>query len=294
MASLITQVSTLMLPNPLILASGILDMARGTLLGMTDAGAIVTKSLGLEERKGHPNPTIVEVDHGLLNAMGLPNPGAREYIPEIKGLHKNQVIIGSIFGKNSGEFVAVAELLQDHVSALELNMSCPHVTGYGVDVTPAITEITRCVKDSVALPVFVKLGMENISCHAQAALKGGADGIVAINTLPGMAIDIETTLPILGNKVGGYSGPALKPIGVHCIYRLFQQVDVPLIGVGGIMTHEDVIQYLMAGASAVQIGTALYYTGGVLFSRICRDLSTWMDDHGYTTLRDLVAVSHKR
>lgn len=294
MATLDTHLGTLHLSNPLILASGILDMTRSSLKGMTAAGAVVTKSIGLTKREGHPNPTVVELECGLLNAMGLPNPGINDYLEEIQGLKKNQVLIGSIFGKNSQEFSRLAQKMQDHVSALELNMSCPHVQEYGASVTPAIEEITRAVTTSVDIPVFVKLGMENIIPNAHAALKGHADGIVAINTLPAMAIDIETHLPILGNKTGGYSGSAIKPIGVRCIYELARQCDVPLIGVGGIMTAEDVIQYLMAGASAVQLGTVLYSQGAKVFAAICKKLNEWMDGHGYSHIVDLVGLALKK
>jgi len=294
MATLHTHLYSLSLANPLILASGILDMTRSSIQGMKTAGAIVTKSIGLHERGGHPNPTLVELDHGLLNAMGLPNPGIDAYLEEIQGLKDTQVLIGSIFGKNSQEFSTLADKMQDYVSALELNMSCPHVQDYGASVTHAITEITQQVTSTVDIPVFVKLGMENIISHAQAALKGNADGIVAINTLPAMIIDIETHLPILGNRVGGYSGPAIKPIGVRCVYELAQQVDIPLIGVGGITTAEDVIQYLMAGASAVQIGTVLYTKGVDVFSTICQNLTVWMDTHGFDTPRDLVGLAVKK
>jgi dihydroorotate dehydrogenase (NAD+) catalytic subunit len=294
MATLDTHLGTLHLANPLILASGILDMARSSLKGMMAAGAVVTKSIGLTERKGHPNPTVVELECGLLNAMGLPNPGIDVYLEEIQGLKKNQVLIGSIFGKNSQEFSLLAQKMQDHVSALELNMSCPHVQDYGASVTPAIEEITRAVTTSVNIPVFVKLGMENIIPNAHAAQRGHADGIVAINTLPAMAIDIETHLPILGNKTGGYSGSAIKPIGVRCIYELARQCDIPLIGVGGIMTAEDVLQYLMAGASAVQLGTVLYSQGVEVFTIICKRLDEWMDHHGYSKIIDLVGLALKK
>ena len=171
MATLDTHLVTLHLSNPLILASGVLDMTRSSLKGMTAAGALVTKSIGLDERKGHPNPTVVELEHGLLNAMGLPNPGIDAFLEEITGLKKKQILIGSIFGKDSQEFSLLAQKMQDHVSALELNMSCPHVQDYGASVTPAIEKITRAVTTTVDIPVFVKLGMENIILNATAAMK---------------------------------------------------------------------------------------------------------------------------
>lgn len=147
-----------------------------------------------------------------------------------------------------------------------MNMSCPHAGSYGAGFpTEKIPDAVSAVKESVSIPVFVKLGMENIRERARAAAGGGADAIVAINTVRAMAIDIETAMPILSNKIGGYSGPAIKPIGVRCVYELSREVDIPIIGVGGITTAEDVIEYMMAGASAVQIGSGIYYRGeGIL------------------------------
>jgi dihydroorotate dehydrogenase (NAD+) catalytic subunit len=294
MATLDTSLGDLHLANPLILASGVHDLTRASLQKIKNAGAMVTKSIGLSERKGYVNPTVVELEYGMLNAMGLPNPGIDEYLEEIAGLNDSLVLIGSIFGKDSREFSQVAQKLHGYVSALELNMSCPHVQNYGASVAPFITEITHAVTSCVDIPVFVKLGMENIVSNAHAALRGHADGIVAINTIPAMVIDIETHLPILGNKTGGYSGPAIKPIGVRCIYELARNCDVPLIGVGGIMTAEDVIQYLMAGASAVQMGTVLSTRGVDVFSQLCHRLGEWMDHHGYAKIGDLVGLSHNK
>ena len=275
-----------------MLASGILGTTKESIEFFKKAGAVVTKSIGMEERKGHPNPTFVELEHGILNAMGLPNPGVEEYVKEIKDIGIEN-IIGSIFGKTTEEFIFVAKKMEGYVKAIEMNMSCPHAQGYG-DAFPTaqIRKTVERVKESVDIPVFVKLGVENIKERAEEAVKGGADGIVAINTIKAMAIDIETSMPILGNIYGGYSGPAIKPIGIRCVYEL-SSLGIPIIGVGGILTGKDVIEYLMAGASAVQIGSGIYYRGKEIFEKICLEIKEWMKEHGYTKLQQIRGIAGK-
>jgi len=236
------------------------DAGSMTRIFKSGAAAIVTKSIGLKPRKGYPNPSVIELECGLLNAMGLPNPGIEEFKTEVIKLKKSKItIIGSIFGSNSKEFTLLGTKMQDAgVNALELNMSCPHAKGYGLEIgsnQKNVEKITAKVKSSVSIPVFVKISpnLTDVPKIAQSAEKGGADAIVAINTLKAMKIDIETKRPILSNKIGGYSGKAIKPIGIRCVYEIYKKVDIPIIGVGGINTGEDAIEYLMAGASAIQI-----------------------------------------
>ena len=287
-----TTICSIKMENPLMLASGILGTTKESIEFFKKAGAVVTKSIGMEERKGHPNPTFVELEHGILNAMGLPNPGVEEYVKEIKDIGIEN-IIGSIFGKTTEEFIFVAKKMEGYVKAIEMNMSCPHAQGYG-DAFPTaqIRKTVERVKKSVEIPVFVKLGVENIKERAEEAVKGGADGIVAINTIKAMAIDIETSMPILGNIYGGYSGPAIKPIGIRCVYEL-SSLGIPIIGVGGILTGKDVIEYLMAGASAVQIGSGIYYRGKEIFEKICLEIKEWMKEHGYTKLQQIRGIAGK-
>jgi dihydroorotate dehydrogenase (NAD+) catalytic subunit len=263
------------------------------------AGAIVTKSIGLQPRKGYPNPTVIELEHGILNAMGLPNPGIDEFEDEIRKLKQlNIPVIGSIFGSNSNEFVEIAKKMQNYkIDALELNMSCPHAKGYGLEigsVPKLVKDITSKVKQSVQIPVFVKISpnLPDIIDIAKSAERGNADGIVAINTLKAMKIDLELKMPVLANKIGGYSGKAIKPIGVRCVYEISKNVDIPVIGVGGITTGEDALEYIMAGASAVQIGSAIYYRGVDVFKKICDEIENWMKDHGYKNISELIGVSH--
>lgn len=264
------------------------------------AGAIVTKSIGLKPREGYPNPTVIELEHGLLNAMGLPNPGIEEFRDEIKNLKQSNIpIIGSIFGSNSKEFVEIAEKMQSYgADALELNMSCPHAKEYGLEIgsdPKLVMEITSKVKESTEIPVFVKISpnLMNIVDIAKSAEKGNADGIVAINTVKAMKIDLELKMPVLANKIGGYSGKAIKPIGIRCVYEISKNVDISVIGVGGITTGEDALEYIMAGASALQIGSAIYYRKVDVFKKICDEIETWMKDHGYKELSELIGVAHK-
>ena len=263
------------------------------------AGAIVTKSIGLKPREGYSNPTVIELEHGILNAMGLPNPGIEEFGEEIKKLKKSKIpIIGSIFGSDSNEFVELGKKMQSYgANALELNMSCPHAKGYGLEIgsdPELVRKITLKVKEATEIPVFVKISpnLMNIADIAKSAEKGNADGIAAINTVKAMKIDLELKMPVLANKIGGYSGKAIKPIGVRCVYDIYKNVNIPIIGVGGITTGEDALEYIMAGASALQIGSAIYYRNLDAFKKICDEIEIWMKDHGYKSISELVGVAH--
>jgi dihydroorotate dehydrogenase (NAD+) catalytic subunit len=184
---------------------------------------------------------------------------------------------------------------QSKVAAVELNVSCPHAKHYGLEVgcdPELVQEIISSVKREVALPVFVKISpnITNLIEIAQIIEKAQADAIVAINTVKAMKIDIETRRPMLANKSGGYSGKAIKPIGIRCVYDIAQNVDIPIIGVGGITTGEDAIEYFMAGASAVQIGSAVYYRGPDVFKCICKEIENWMKTHKVTKLTDVIGA----
>jgi len=263
------------------------------------AGAIVTKSIGLEPRTGYPNPTIIELEHGFLNAMGLPNPGIELFSEELKKLKKSNIpVIGSIFGSNVDEFVKLSIKMQQYkVDALELNMSCPHAKGYGLEIgsnPKLVKSITSKVKDSTNIPVFVKLSpnLSNIIEIAKSAEEGDADAIVAINTVKAMKIDLELKMPVLSNKIGGYSGKAIKPIGIRCVYEISKNVDIPVIGVGGITSGEDAIEYFMAGASAVQIGSGIYYRDIEIFKIICDEIEKWMIEHKLNNISEIIGVAH--
>lgn len=302
MVEINTKIASLTIKNPTMLASGLMDEDAGSMKRIFDsgAGAVVTKSIGLEPRIGYPNPTIIELEYGVLNAMGLPNPGIIAYEEEIKKLKKHEIlVIGSIFGSKSREFIELSKKMQKYgVDALELNMSCPHAKGYGLEIgsdAKLVREITANVKKSTDIPVFVKLSsnVTDIIEIAKAAEEGNADGIVAINTVKAMKIDIELKTPVLANKIGGYSGKAIKPIGVRCVYEIAKHIDIPIIGVGGITTGKDLIEYLMAGASAVQIGSGIYYRDLDVFNKVCNETKKWMKKHGYNNITEIIGAAQK-
>jgi len=236
----------------------------------------------------------------MLNAMGLPNPGINNFKKEIIELKKiKKPLIGSIYGSNTKEFETLSKKMQEYgADAVELNMSCPHAKGYGLEIGSdpnLVKNIVTNTKKSIDIPVFVKISpnLMNIVKIAKAAEKGKADAIVAINTIKAMKIDLELKKPILSNKIGGYSGPAIKPIGVRCVYEISQNTNIPIIGCGGINTGKDAIEYVMAGASAVQIGSALYYREIDVFKKVCTEIKTWMKKHNYKNIKELIGVAHK-
>ena len=302
MVEITTKISSLNLKNPTILASGIMDEDYGSMKRIlkSGAGAVVTKSIGIKEKKGYKNPTIIELEHGILNAMGLPNPGIENFKEELSNLKKsNQPIIGSIYGKDSKEFTLLAKRMQKYgADAIELNMSCPHAKGYGLEIgsdPKTVKKIVSDTKKSVEIPVLVKLSpnLMNIVEIAKAAEKGRADAIVAINTVKAMKIDLEIKKPVLSNKIGGYSGPAIKPIGVRCVYEISQNTEIPIIGCGGINSGKDAIEYFMAGASAVEIGSAVYYRDVDVFKKVCSEIKEWMKKNNYKKLEQIIGVAHK-
>ena len=291
----------LQLKNPTILAAGVLDETGRSMIEVAKAGAgaIVTKSIGKDPRSGHGLPAVVELPYGLLNAMGLPNPGIDYFAEEVKEAKKGGVpIIGSVFGGTEEEIADLAgAMAKAGADAVELNLSCPHAKGYGAEIgsTPELVEaICKLSRKKVSVPLFAKLtpNTSSITSLAVAAERGGADGVVAINTLKGMAIMPEAKMPILANRVGGLSGPAIRPVGVRCVYEIYEAVKIPVIGVGGISSGRDALEYIMAGAKAVQIGTAVWSEGIGVFSKVSREIISFMEKMGYSKISDLVGVAH--
>ncbi|MGB7970138.1 MAG: dihydroorotate dehydrogenase [Methanobacterium sp.] len=288
--------------NPTMLAAGILGSTAASLnwAGRSGAGAVVTKSFGLNPNKGYANPTTVEVTGGVINAIGLSNPGVENFKGELEKLNKSVPAIASLYGANPEEFSEIAIRVEDFVDAVELNVSCPHAMGgcgSAIGQDPELTgAIVQSVKKSVNIPVFVKLtpNVTDIAEIARSAEDAGADALTMINSLgPGMRIDIETGNPILNNKFGGLSGPAVKPIAIRCIYEVYDSVDIPLVGVGGIRNYEDVIEFLYAGANCIQIGTSIIYEGMDIFGKITTGLERFMDDKGYGSVNEMVGIAHK-
>lgn len=291
----------LRLRNPTMLASGVLDETAATMVEVAraGAGAVVTKSVGMSPRDGHASPCIVELETGLLNAMGLPNPGIHYFSDEVKAVKREGVtVVGSVIGGSEEELAEVAVLMAEAgADAVELNLSCPHAKGLGTEIGSTPEDVERVcgrARDRLKVPLFAKLtpNTSSISDLARAAERGGADAVVAINTLKGMAISPEAKMPVLANRFGGLSGPAIRPVGVRCVYEIFDAVEIPIIGVGGVSTGRDALEYIMAGANAVQIGTAVWKSGPTVFRSICEEISLFMDEQGYSGVGDMVGVAH--
>lgn len=285
------------LKNPLMLAAGIMGTTGDSLKRMAEsgAGAVVTKSLGAAPKSGYSNPTMVEVDCGYLNAMGLPNPSYKNFQHEIDTAKEGGVpVIASIFGGDADEFCEIAGSLKS--DAFELNVSCPHAHGYGTEIGTdplLVEEITRGVKDAARVPVWVKLtpNVTDITSIGMAAQRGGADAVVAINTVRGMAVDVESGYPILGNKFGGLSGKAIKPVAIKCVYDLFEKLDIPVIGVGGVSDWRDVVEFIMAGAQAVEIGSAVGNNINV-FSDISSCMEAFLKEKKWS-LKSIYGMAHE-
>ncbi len=301
---LAVEIAGLKLSNPTMLAAGILGMTSASLKEAINcgAGAVVTKSIGLKPREGYPNPAVAQVDCGLLNAMGLPNSGVDEFKEEIKEVKQSETrapLIVSIYGFSTSEFVEVVKVaVEAGADALELNVSCPHVRETGAEIgrSPGlVAEVVREVKKNVKKPVFVKLtpNVADIVGVAKAAVEAGADALTAINTVRAMAIDVETTRPILANKIGGLSGPAIKPIAVRCVYEIYREVDVPIVGCGGVTTWRDAVELMLAGASAVQIGTAIATRGLGVFKSVTRGIDVYLKRKGFRSVKEIVGLSHR-
>jgi dihydroorotate dehydrogenase (NAD+) catalytic subunit len=294
------QLAGLRMRNPTMLASGILGMSKFTLeqVASAGAGAVVTKSIGPKPERGYPNPTIVEVDCGYLNAMGLPNPGVDAYAPEVSELRKatDVPIVGSVYGSNPEDFANVASKLEEAgAMAIEANVSCPHAKVGSIGQDPdCVKEVTKAVKDVTNVPLLVKLNpnVTSIINIAKAAEDGGCDAITAINTVRSMAIDVDACLPILGNRYGGLSGLAIKPIALRCVYELYENVRVPIIGVGGISGWRDAAEFFLAGASCVQVGTGLV-SGLSIFKEIVDGLNHYMKRKSFRSLNDVIGRAHR-
>ncbi|MCS3923389.1 dihydroorotate dehydrogenase [Methanosalsum natronophilum] len=302
-------ITGLKLKNPTILAAGIMGTTGASLIRISKcgAGALVTKSIGISQKEGHKNPTMIQLESGgYINAMGLPNPSYHNFKAEIEKVEQNTdtPVIVSIFGGTASEFVEIAtQLLKNTekgvIDAFELNVSCPHAEGYGsmIGCDPgAVGTITAAVKDVVDVPVWVKLtpNVTDIVPIGRSAQENGADAIVAINTVKGMAIDISSGYPILGNRFGGLSGPPVKPIAIKCIYDLYAALDIPIIGAGGVSCWEDAVEMMMAGASGVQIGSAVYDDINI-FSTVSKGIDQFITENDtYTKIEDIIGIAHTK
>ena len=287
-----------------MLASGILGYSADTFesIQQNGAGAIVTKSVGLRSRKGYANPTVVQAEHGLINAMGLPNPGINEFVKEIRLAKKSLRVplVVSVYGFSAEEYGLVAgKAVAAGADAVELNVSCPHVEETGSEIgqdCEVLSGVVRRVKETVGKSVFVKLS-PNVTCIQDVALaaeRAGADGLTVANTIRAMAIDAETYMPVLSNRVGGLSGPVVKPIALRCVYDVYEVAKVPIIGCGGISNWRDAVEFLLAGACAVQIGTAVATEGPGVFGKVAHGLDAYLRRKGFKSVKEIVGVAHRK
>jgi len=299
-----TQIASLNLDYPGMLASGVLGYSAESMHRVIKggAGAVVTKSVGIQPRAGYPNPTVVQAKSGLINAMGLPNPGINEYAEEIKYTKTliHAPLIVSIFGYTAEEYATVAaKAAEAGADALELNVSCPHVkqTGSEIGQNPnLLSEVVQTVKSTVKVPVFVKLSpnVTDIIHLASTAAKSGADALVAVNTLRAIAIDTDTTKPILSNIKGGLSGPAMKPVALRCVYDIREKLpEIPIIGCGGITDWQDAVEFFLAGANAFQVGTAIAFESPEIFQSINKGIEVYLRKKHVGSVNEIVGLSHR-
>ena len=295
-----TKVGQIELERPTMLASGILGISLEVFarLYKDGAGALVTKSLSKEPWDGYPNPTIVGVKSGYLNAVGLSNPGAPYFAKMIES-NTTVPIIVSLVGSLEEDFVFMIKQFENvKILGYELNLSCPHVEKVGLDVgddPDLVKKIVKSVKSHSKVPVIAKVGLGSSDYleTVSAACESGIDGITAINTIRAMGIDVETTRPLLSNTIGGLSGSAIKPIAVRCVYEISSKFDIPIIGCGGVSDWEDAVEFILAGASAVQIGSAIGEKWTGIFSEINNGISKYMEKKGISKINEMIGIAKK-
>jgi dihydroorotate dehydrogenase (NAD+) catalytic subunit len=289
------------LRNPTMLASGILGISQNIFerLYHENIGAVVTKSISVKPMKGYPNPTVIPLGGGsYLNAVGLSNPGVDAFSKELSH-NKIIPIFISLVGSSEKEFSKMVKAFDAlNILGYEINLSCPHVSKMGMEVgddPEAVNKIVKSVRMNTNKPICVKVGVGSIDVVelARVAVDGGADIITAINTLRAMSIDIETMMPILSNRIGGLSGNAIKPIGIRCVYEISKKLEIPVIGCGGVSSWKDVVEYMIAGASAVQIGSVLGSRGPKIFNQITTGLKKYVEKKQLKNIGEIIGISHK-
>jgi len=299
MANLEVEICGVKFKNPVIGASGTVGFGRefNELYDLSEVGGISTKGMSLEPRLGNPVPRIAEGTSVILNAVGLQNPGVDHFIkcdlPFLR--EKGVVVIANVAGKTLEDYGAICAKLDGLVDMVELNISCPNVKAGGMafGIKPeSIKEVTRVSKKSLRkTPLIVKLSpnVESIAVNAHSAEEGGADCVSLVNTFTGMVIDIERRKPVIANNTGGVSGAGIKPIAVRMVYEATNAVKIPVIGMGGIMTGEDAIEFMMAGAQAVQVGTA-NFADPYAMPKIIKEMNLWLDNHGVKSVNEIVGT----
>ena len=299
--SLETRIGGLVLRHPVMNASGVLGSSAEGFERLVRAGvaALVTKSFTRLPRRGYPAPIAVPLPYGLLNAVGLSNPGA-EALPELlryaRGLGVPVVV--SIAGSDEEEFAEVAAMAEESgASAVELNLSCPHARGRGLELgmdPGKVRSIVSAVASTVKVPVWAKLGMsDRLLDSASAALEAGARALVLINTIRAMRIDVWAKKPVLGNRVGGLSGPAIHPVAVRAVYEVYGETGADIVGVGGVEDWETAVELVLAGARAVQVGTAIVTRGEQVIAEILEGIGKYLELVGARSLEELVGAAHR-
>lgn len=304
MTDISTVLSGLKLDNPVIPASGTFGFGQdfAGLYDINILGSFSFKGTTKETRFGNPTPRIADCREGMINSVGLANPGIEkvisEELPELKKIF-NKKVIANISGFSIDEYKYCCEKIdrEDQVGIIEVNISCPnvHAGGMAFGTSPeAAAEVTKAVKSVTSKPVYMKLSpnVTDITAIAKSCEDSGADGISLINTLLGMKIDIKRRKPVVANKMGGFSGPAIMPVAVRMVYQVFEAVKIPIIGMGGISTAEDVIEMMMAGASAVEIGAA-NLTDPYVCPRIIGELPLLCEKLGIESITDIIGIAHK-
>src|SRR6187200_2042367 len=294
------QIGSLILKNPLIAASGCFGygVEYADTVELASLGGIAVKGLFLAERQGHPPPRIVETPAGMLNAIGLQGIGVHRFVaeklPELRT--RRAVVFVNICGTTIDEYVELARILSDAegVAAIELNISCPNIKEGGITFGCSLTgthAVVSAVRKVTSLPVIPKLtpNVTDVASFAKAAEEAGADAVSLVNTFLAMAIDVETRRPKLTDIVGGLSGPAIRPIAVRMVYECRQAVRIPVIGMGGIMTAADVLEFLIAGASAVQVGT-MNFVDPFIWSKLMDGIRSYMTTHAIARLQEIVGT----
>ncbi len=300
MPDLSTRIGELELRNPTMLASGILGISGSLLkrVAKAGAGAVVTKSVGPKERKGNPGPVLVDLGYAYLNAMGLSNPGIDSFAEEIRIAKEGGVpVIVSVFGDTPDEYAQVAKKAEEAgADAIELNVSCPHEKLVEVCLSAEhLEEVVKAAKKAVKVPVFVKISplVPNAGEVGKVIEKAGGDCVVATNTMKAMSISLEVRKPVLSAKIGGLSGKALKPLALRCVYELYEEVSIPIVGCGGVYSWRDAVEFLMAGAVAVQIGSAVADRGLGIFGEVCKGLDEFLEKEGFKSVKELVGIAHE-
>ncbi|HOV78485.1 MAG TPA: dihydroorotate dehydrogenase [Bacillota bacterium] len=301
--NLAVNVGGIRMKNPVTTASGTFGFGReySSYLDLNRLGAVTVKGITLEPRAGNPVPRIVETPAGVLNSIGLQNPGVDRFLEEALPFLAayNLPVIVNIAGDSVKDYAGLAARLDRAagVAGLEVNVSCPNVKKGGMlfGCDPAATaEVTRAVKSSTDKPVIVKLSpnVTSITAVAEAAARAGADALSMINTLLGMAIDVRSRRPVLGNVMGGLSGPAVKPVAVRAVWQVYREVPLPIIGMGGITTAEDAVEFILAGAAAVAVGTASFINPPVAVE-VLEGIEKYLCENGIGDVNELVGAAHR-